>query len=130
MKGSTEAFVGQQTGLSTQTALDEAQAQFDRAADQLHLDRGTHDFLRAPMREHRVIVPVRMDDGTTKLFEGIRVQHNHARGPCKGDIRFHPSVNADDVRALATLMTWKCAVVNLPLSGAKCASCSRRRMGR
>jgi glutamate dehydrogenase len=119
VKGSSETFVGRQTGLSAQTALDEAQARFDRAADRLHLDRGTHDFLRAPMREHRVIVPVRMDDGTTKVFEGIRVQHNNARGPFKGGIRFHPSVNADDVRALAMLMTWKCAVVNLPLGGAK-----------
>jgi glutamate dehydrogenase len=118
VKGSLGTFVGQ-TGLSAQTALDEAQARLDRAADRLRLDRGTHDLLRAPMREHRVIVPVRMDDGTTKVFEGIRVQHNNARGPFKGGIRFHPSVNADDVRALAMLMTWKCAVVNLPLGGAK-----------
>jgi glutamate dehydrogenase (NAD(P)+) len=65
------------------------------------------------------MVPVRMDDGTTSVFEGIRVQHNDARGPFKGGIRFHPSADADDVRALAMLMTWKCAVVDLPLGGAK-----------
>jgi glutamate dehydrogenase/leucine dehydrogenase len=126
VKGSSETFVGRQTGLSAQTALDEAQARFDRAADRLRLDRGTHDLLRAPMREHRVIVPVRMDDGTTKVFAGIRVQHNNARGPFKGGIRFHPSVNADDMRALAMLMTWKCAVQNLPLGGAKGGSCATR----
>jgi glutamate dehydrogenase/leucine dehydrogenase len=71
------------------------------------------------MHEHRVAVPVRMDDGTTKVFEGIRVQHNNARGPFKGGMRFHPSANSDEVRALAMLMTWKCAVMNLPLGGAR-----------
>jgi glutamate dehydrogenase len=100
-------------------ALSEALAQFDRTAVRLGLDSGITQLLRAPLREHRVTVPVRMDDGTTNVFEGIRVQHNDARGPFKGGIRFHPSADADDVRALAMLMTWKCAVVDLPLGGAK-----------
>jgi glutamate dehydrogenase (NAD(P)+) len=99
--------------------LREALAQFDRAAIRLGLDAGTTGLLRTPMREHRVHIPVRMDGGTTRVFEGFRVQHNDARGPFKGGIRFHPSVDADDVRALAMLMTWKCAVVGLPLGGAK-----------
>ena len=100
-------------------ALSEALERFDRASVKLGLDSATTGLLRAPLREHRVRVPVRMDAGTTRVFEGIRVQHNDARGPFKGGIRFHPSVDADDVRALAMLMTWKCAVVGLPLGGAK-----------
>jgi glutamate dehydrogenase (NAD(P)+) len=103
----------------TLTALREAETQFDRIADRLGLDRGTRELLRMPLREHHVAVPVRMDDGTTQVFRGIRVQHNDARGPYKGGIRFHASTTADDVRALAMLMTWKCAVMNLPLGGAK-----------
>jgi glutamate dehydrogenase len=100
-------------------ALSEALAHFDRTAARLGLDSGTTQLLRAPLREYRVRVPVRMDDGTTSVFEGIRVQHNDARGPFKGGIRFHPSADAEDVRALAMLMTWKCAVADLPLGGAK-----------
>ena len=99
--------------------LREAQARFNRVAHRLGLDSAVTQLLRSPMREHRVAMPLRMDDGTTRVFEGIRVQHNNARGPFKGGIRFHPSSNVDDVRALAMLMTWKCAVVNLPLGGAK-----------
>lgn len=111
------------------TALDEVLEQFDRAARALGLDSGTTRLLRSPMREHRVMIPVRMDDGTTQLFEGLRVQHNDARGPFKGGIRFHPSADVDDVRALAMLMTWKCAVVDLPLGGAKGAVvCDPRRL--
>jgi glutamate dehydrogenase/leucine dehydrogenase len=107
------------TGTPAPDALSEALERFDRAAARLRLDAGTTALLRAPQREHRVHVPVRMDAGTTRVFKGIRVQHNDARGPFKGGIRFHPSVDADDVRALAMLMTWKCAVVGLPLGGAK-----------
>ena len=103
----------------TRTSLKEVQAQFDRAAMRLRLGTGTSQLLRAPMRELRVAVPVRMDDGSTRVFEGLRVQHNDARGPFKGGIRFHPAADIDDVRALAMLMTWKCAVVDLPLGGAK-----------
>jgi glutamate dehydrogenase len=104
---------------SAQTALDEVQQRFDRAALTLGLDSATRELLRSPMREHRVLVPVRMDNGLTNVFRSIRVRHNDARGPFKGGIRCHPSANADDVRALAMLMTWKCALLNLPLGGAK-----------
>ena len=110
---------GRETDSAIHTAFPEAQAQFDRVAELLALDPALRQLLRVPMHEHRVLVPVRMDDGTTHVFESIRVQHNNARGPFKGGIRFHPAATADDVRALAMLMTWKCAVMNLPLGGAK-----------
>jgi glutamate dehydrogenase len=121
VKRTLETLAGPKTAPAPaeHTALGEALARFDRAAGRLRLDAGSHELLRSPMREHRVAVPVRMDDGTTRVFEGIRVQHNNARGPFKGGVRFHPSADADDVRALAMLMTWKCAVMNLPLGGAK-----------
>jgi len=96
-----------------------AQAQFDKVADQLDLDESTRELLRNPMREYQFSIPVRMDDGTVKVFRGFRVQHNDARGPCKGGIRFHPQETIDTVRALATWMTWKCAVVDIPLGGGK-----------
>jgi glutamate dehydrogenase (NAD(P)+) len=96
-----------------------AQAQFDGAAKILGLDEATCDLLRSPMREYAFAIPVRLDDGKTKVFRGFRVQHNDARGPCKGGIRFHPQETQDTVRALAMWMTWKCAVVDLPLGGAK-----------
>ncbi len=101
------------------SSLEEVREQFDRAAARLRLQPGLSQLLRAPLREHRAAVPVRMDDGRTCVFEGIRVQHNDARGPFKGGVRFHPASDADDVRALAMLMTWKCAVMDLPLGGAK-----------
>jgi glutamate dehydrogenase (NAD(P)+) len=96
-----------------------AQTQFDGAAKILGLDEATCDLLRHPMREHAFAIPIRLDDGQTKVFRGFRVQHNDARGPCKGGIRFHPQETQDTVRALAMWMTWKCAVVDLPLGGAK-----------
>ncbi len=96
-----------------------AQAQFDHVADILELDKGARDLLRAPMREYHFTIPVRMDDGSTQVFRGFRVQHNDARGPAKGGIRFHPHETVDTVRALATWMTWKCAVVDIPLGGGK-----------
>ena len=96
-----------------------AQTQFDGAAKILGLDEATCDLLRQPMREHAFAIPIRLDDGKTKVFRGFRVQHNDARGPCKGGIRFHPQETQDTVRALAMWMTWKCAVVDLPLGGAK-----------
>ena len=92
-----------------------AQAQFDKIADDLKLDEGTRDLLRTPLREHHFSIPVKMDDGTTKVFRGFRCQHNDARGPNKGGIRFHPHETADTVRALSMWMTWKCAVVDIPL---------------
>jgi len=96
-----------------------AQAQFDRVADIIGLDQATRDLLRQPLREYHFLIPVQMDDGTTKIFRGFRVQHNDARGPAKGGIRFHPQETADTVRALAMWMTWKCAVVDIPLGGGK-----------
>ena len=96
-----------------------AQRQFDEAAGLLGLDPGMKAFLRVPMRELHVCIPVRMDDGQVRVFEGFRVQYNDARGPTKGGIRFHPEETIDTVRALAAWMTWKCAVVDIPLGGAK-----------
>jgi glutamate dehydrogenase (NAD(P)+) len=96
-----------------------AQTQFDRVAEYLGLDPATRELLRYPLREYHFAIPVRMDDGSTKIFRGFRVQHNDARGPGKGGIRFHPHETVDTVRALAMWMTWKCAVVDIPLGGAK-----------
>jgi len=96
-----------------------AQKQFDRAADLLELDQATCDLLRHPLREYHFSIPVRMDDGRVKIFRGFRVQHNDARGPGKGGVRFHPQETIDTVRALSMWMTWKCAVVDIPLGGSK-----------
>ncbi|MDD5701144.1 MAG: Glu/Leu/Phe/Val dehydrogenase [Dehalococcoidales bacterium] len=96
-----------------------AQAQFDKVASQLELDEGTRELLRQPMREYHLSMPVRMDDGSVKVFKGYRIQHNDARGPAKGGIRFHPLETADTIRALAMWMTWKCSVVDIPLGGSK-----------
>jgi len=96
-----------------------AQKQFDHVADLLNLDESTRELLRNPLREYQFLIPVRMDDGKVKVFRGFRVQHNDARGPAKGGIRFHPQETIDTVRALAMWMTWKCAVVDIPLGGGK-----------
>jgi glutamate dehydrogenase (NAD(P)+) len=95
------------------------QWQVDEAAEVLKLDSAIHELLRWPLREIHVSLPVRMDDGTTRVFQGFRVQYNDARGPSKGGIRFHPEETIDDVRALAAWMTWKCALVDIPLGGGK-----------
>ena len=100
-------------------ALAAALAQFDAAADHLQLDPGVRAVLRSPQREVSVRFPVKRDDGSTDVFTGYRVQHNVARGPAKGGIRFHPHADLDDVRALAMWMTWKCALVDVPFGGAK-----------
>ncbi len=96
-----------------------AQRQLDEAAEILKLDPATHEMLRWPLREFHFSIPVRMDDGTVKVFRGFRVQYNDARGPAKGGIRFHPEETVDTVRALAAWMTWKTAVMDLPLGGGK-----------
>ena len=106
-------------GAKTFNAFEIAQAQFDRVAEYLGLDQPTRDLLRYPLREFQFAIPVRMDDGSVKVFRGFRVQHNDARGPGKGGIRFHPLETIDTVRALSMWMTWKCAVVDIPLGGAK-----------
>lgn len=104
---------------ATTNAFEMAQSQFDHVASMLRLDPEVREILRWPLREFHFRIPVRMDDGTLRVFEGFRVQHNDARGPNKGGIRFHPAETIDTVRALATWMTWKCAVVDIPLGGAK-----------
>jgi len=96
-----------------------AQQQFDEAAELLGLDAGTRALLREPMREFHVSFSVRMDDGNFQVFKGFRVQYNDARGPTKGGLRFHPAETIDTVRALAAWMTWKTAVVDIPLGGGK-----------
>jgi glutamate dehydrogenase (NAD(P)+) len=93
--------------------------QFGRAADKLGLDAGIRDVLSRPKRQLIVSIPVRMDDGSIRVFQGYRVQHSIARGPSKGGIRYHPGVTLDEVKALAMWMTWKCAVVSIPFGGAK-----------
>ncbi|MGC8878424.1 MAG: Glu/Leu/Phe/Val family dehydrogenase [Anaerolineae bacterium] len=104
-------------------------AQLDEVAERLQLDPGIHAMLRQPERELIVAVPVMMDDGHIEVFTGYRVQHSSARGPCKGGIRYHPEVNLNEARALAALMTWKCAVVNVPFGGAKGGvTCNPRQM--
>lgn len=96
-----------------------AQMQFDHVADVIGLDEPTRELLRQPSREYHFTIPVKMDDGTTKVFNAYRIQHNDARGPAKGGIRFHPQETVDTIRALSLWMTWKCAVVDIPLGGGK-----------
>ena len=93
--------------------------QLDDCAETLKLDHDIHEILRHPMRELHVTIPVRMDNGKTRVFQGFRVQYNNARGPTKGGIRFHPQETIDTVRALAAWMTWKCSLLDLPLGGGK-----------
>jgi len=100
-------------------AFEMAQRQFDKAADLLELDQATRDLLRNPLRELQFSIPIRMDDGTKKVFRGFRSMHNDARGPAKGGIRFHPQETIDTVRALSMWMTWKTAVADIPLGGGK-----------
>ena len=96
-----------------------SQMQFDIAADHLKLDKGLRQVLRTPKRQLVVSIPTKMDDGSVRVFEGFRVQHNIARGPAKGGIRYHPNVTLDEVKALAAWMTWKTATVNIPFGGGK-----------
>jgi len=105
--------------IKTFNPFEMARKQFDHVADILGLNQATRDLLGSPMREFTFSIPVRMDDGSVNIFRGFRVQHNDARGPGKGGIRFHPMETIDTVRALAMWMTWKCAVVDIPLGGSK-----------
>src|SRR5438128_12417145 len=100
-------------------AWEVAQRQFDLAAERLQLDDGMRRVLREPRRELTVHFPVKMDDGSVRVFTGYRVQHNLGRGPAKGGIRYHQNVSLDEVKALAMWMTWKCAVVGIPYGGGK-----------
>ncbi len=105
--------------MAEQNLFEIVQKQLDECAKILKLDSNVHAMLRVPMRELHVSLPVPMDDGTIRVFQGFRVQYNDARGPTKGGIRFHPEETIDTVRALAAWMTWKCALLDLPLGGAK-----------
>lgn len=105
--------------IDQENLFEQALEQFDHVADQLALSTEARAMLRIPMREYRFQIPVRMDDGSTQVFFGFRVQHNDARGPCKGGIRFAAHETLDTVRGLAILMTWKTAVADLPLGGGK-----------
>jgi glutamate dehydrogenase/leucine dehydrogenase len=123
---------GGKTMLTTKladNAYDVALENFDAAADALQLDNDTREMIKYPERVLTVTVPVRLDDGHIHRFEGYRVQHSMVRGPAKGGIRYHPQVTLDEVKALATWMTWKCAVVNIPFGGAKGGiTCDPKRM--
>ena len=105
--------------MSKHNSFEIAQKQLDTAVKLLNLNGGIRDALREPIREFHMSLPVKMDDGRVKVFKGFRVQYNDARGPCKGGIRFHPDETIDVVRALAAWMTWKTAVVDIPLGGGK-----------
>ena len=106
-------------GTNEQNPFEAMSQRFDRAAQLLDLDDDLYAVMRVPTREIKVYIPVRMDTGHIQVFEGFRVQHNFARGPAKGGIRYAPDVNLDEVKALAAWMTWKCAVVNVPFGGGK-----------
>jgi len=105
--------------MTTMNPFTIAQQQLDEAAQRLGLDAATHELLRWPMREYHFTLPVKMDNGVTRIFKGFRVQYNNARGPTKGGIRWHPEETVDTVRALAAWMTWKTSVVDIPLGGGK-----------
>lgn len=113
------AFVDDAKEIKTESAFESMMERFDEAATLLNLDPNIYKILRWPNREITMYIPVLMDDGNYQVFTGYRVQHNFARGPAKGGIRFSPEVSLDEVRALAAWMTWKCAVVNIPFGGAK-----------
>ncbi|HEX8070359.1 MAG TPA: Glu/Leu/Phe/Val dehydrogenase [Pyrinomonadaceae bacterium] len=114
------ALAEDQISMSKETnPFDSMMKRFDRAAQLLELDPDLYAVMRVPNRELKVYIPVRMDSGRIQIFEGYRVQHNFARGPAKGGIRYAPDVTLDEVRALAAWMTWKCAVVNVPFGGGK-----------
>ena len=107
------------TGMSTYNPYDNVLRVVDQAAKILGYAPEDYEAIKYPERELKVSVPVNMDDGTVKVFEGFRVQHSTSRGPAKGGIRYHTSVNMDEVKALSAWMTFKCAVVNIPFGGGK-----------
>src|SRR6266568_6474936 len=108
-----------------------AEARFEVAANKLGLEQGLYRYLKYPSKEITLYIPIGMDNGTLEVFTGYRVLHSTVRGPGKGGIRFAPDVSIDEIRALATWMTWKCAVVNIPFGGAKGGViCDPRKMSR
>jgi len=112
-------FVDDAKEIKEENPFESMMSRFDEAAHLLKLDPDLYQVLRVPNREITVYIPVQMDDGRIEIFKGFRVQHNFARGPAKGGVRYSPDVTLDEVRALAAWMTWKCAVVNIPFGGAK-----------
>jgi len=115
----TKAMMDDPRRIREENPFESMMERFDRAAKLLNLNQDLYNVMRVPNRELKVYIPVRMDSGRLEVFEGYRVQHNFARGPAKGGIRYAPDVTLDEVRALAAWMTWKCAVVNVPFGGAK-----------
>ena len=115
----TKAMMDDPRRIREENPFESMMERFDRAAKLLNLNPDLYAVMRVPNRELKVYIPVRMDSGRLEVFEGYRVQHNFARGPAKGGIRYAPDVSLDEVRALAAWMTWKCAVVNVPFGGAK-----------
>jgi glutamate dehydrogenase (NAD(P)+) len=113
------AFVDDAKEIKEENPFESMMQRFDEAATRLNLDPNIYKILRWPNREITLYIPVMMDDGNYQVFTGYRVQHNFARGPAKGGVRYSPDVTLDEVRALAAWMTWKCAVVNIPFGGAK-----------
>ncbi|HYH83992.1 MAG TPA: Glu/Leu/Phe/Val dehydrogenase [Pyrinomonadaceae bacterium] len=115
----TKAMMDDPRRIKEENPFESMMERFDRAAQLLDLNPDLYAVMRVPNRELKVYIPVRLDSGRLEVFEGYRVQHNFARGPAKGGIRYSPDVTLDEVRALAAWMTWKCAVVNVPFGGAK-----------
>ena len=115
----TKAMMDDPRRIREENPFESMMERFDRAAQLLNLNPDLYAVMRVPNRELKVYIPVRLDSGRLEVFEGYRVQHNFARGPAKGGIRYSPDVTIDEVRALAAWMTWKCAVVNVPFGGAK-----------
>jgi len=115
----TKAMMDDPRRIREENPFESMMERFDRAAQLLNLNPDLYAVMRVPNRELKVYIPVRLDSGRLEVFEGYRVQHNFARGPAKGGIRYSPDVTLDEVRALAAWMTWKCAVVNVPFGGAK-----------
>ena len=113
------AYVDDAKEIKEENPFESMMQRFDEAAGSLDLDPNIYKILRWPNREITLYIPVMMDDGNYQVFTGYRVQHNFARGPAKGGVRYSPDVSLDEVRALAAWMTWKCAVVNIPFGGAK-----------
>ena len=113
------AFVDDAKEIKEENPFESMMQRFDEAASRLNLDPNIYKILRWPNREITIYIPVMMDDGNYQVFTAYRVQHNFARGPAKGGVRYSPDVSLDEVRALAAWMTWKCAVVNIPFGGAK-----------
>ncbi len=113
------AIASPQRTLEDLNPLSIAAQRFEIAADYLQLDAGLRELMLRPRRSITLTLPIKMDDGTIRVFDGYRVQHSNVRGPCKGGIRYHPSVTYNEVAAMATLMTWKCALVDVPFGGAK-----------